>query len=310
MLFEKIDAAEHVVLIAHINPDADSLGSASAIYTQMLRLQKKVTLFCATEDIDPRLALLPWFDKIRNQFPLSADLAISFDCGSYEQLGVEVTSYLINIDHCSLNTQYGDLNIVDTGAISTTQVVYKLLEQYGVKPNAKMATALYAGLLDNSLGFRSERTDEKTFMLAASLCQNGAQTRVCVEALFERTSLAALRLKSLMLQELQLFKEGRIAVIKVSQEMMLQSGAHLRDCEAVLYESLGLATVEAVLMLLQKRDGSIKGSLRCKSGLDVSNIAEIYGGGGDKTAADFEISGIEIDAAADNVLTKIQKELT
>jgi len=309
VLFERIEAARHIVLIAHINPDADSLGSASAMYTQMLRLQKKVTFFCATENIDTRLAFLPWFDKIRHQFPSSADLAISFDCGTKGRLGVEAAIPLINIDHHGSNTLYGDLNIVDTGAVSTTQVVYELLFKHGIKPNTKMATALYAGLIDDSISFRSERVSENTFTLAASLVNAGAQTRECAKQLFERHSLAALRLKGLILQELQLFEAGRIAVMKVSREMMLQSGAHPSDCEAPLYESMGLPTVKIALMLRQKQDGSIKGSLRCDHSIDVSKIAESFGGGGHRYAAGFEMADIEINAAADAVLRKIQKEL-
>jgi len=293
--FNAIDSAQHVVLIAHINPDADSLGSASAMYTQMLRLQKKVTFFCATETIDPRLAFLPWFDKIRHQFPSSADLAISFDCGTKAKLGVEVAIPLINI--------------VNTDAICTTQVVYELLSKYEIKPNVKMATALYAGLLDDSCSFQSERVNESTFTLAASLAEAGAEVRKCAEQLFERHSLAALRLKGLILQDLQLFEDGRVAVMKVSQEMMLQSGAHLSDCETALHESMGLPTVKMALMLCQRKDGSIKGSLRCKHGIDVSKIAEIFGGGGHRSAAGFDMTEIEIDAAVNTVLIKIQKEL-
>ncbi|RLA72238.1 MAG: bifunctional oligoribonuclease/PAP phosphatase NrnA [Epsilonproteobacteria bacterium] len=306
--FNAVNAAEHIVLIAHINPDADTLGSASAMYTQMLRLQKKVTFFCATENIDPRLAFLPWFDKIRHQFPSSADLAISFDCATKVRLGVEVAIPLINIDHNGSNELYGDLNILNTDAISTTQVVYDLLKKHDVKPNMKMATALYAGLLDDSWSFQSKRVDESIFTLAVSLAEAGAQLRECAEQLFKRHSLAALRLKGLILQDLQLFEGGRVAVMKVSREMMLQSGAHPRDCEAALHESMGLPTVKIALMVRQKKDGSIKGSLRCKNGIDVSRIAEIFGGGGQRSAAGFDMTEIEIDAAVDTVLIQIQKE--
>jgi len=309
VFFEKIAASQHIVLIAHINPDADSLGSASAMYTQILRLQKKVTFFCATENIDRRLAFLPWFDKIRHQFPSSADLAISFGCGTKAGLGVEVVLPLINIVHHGSNVLNGAINIVDKDAISTTQVVYEVLNKHAIKPNAKMATALYAGLIDDSLSFQSEYVNEKIFVMAAALSRAGAQTRICAEQLFERHSLAALRLKGLILLELKLFEAGRVAVMKVNREMLLQSGAHSSDCVAPLHESMGLPTVEIALMLRQKKDGSIKVSLRSSNGFDVSKISEIFGGGGHSHTAGFELTGTEIDAAAEMVLMKIQKEL-
>ena len=307
-LFEKIDAASHIVVIAHINPDADSLGSASAMYTQMLRLQKKITFFCATENIDRRLAFLPWFDKIRHQFPSSADLAISLDCGSYARLGVEPDCFLINIDHHSANSAYGDMNIIDTGAISTTQVLFELFEQENITPNVKMATALYAGLLDDSFGFLSEKVDTQAFKMAAELCEAGALVHQCAVELFQRHSLAALRLKGLMLQEMRLADEGRIAILTVSLEMMLQSGAHGADCEAALHESMGLPTVQSALLLREKSNGVLKGSLRSETTLDVSAIAEYFGGGGHYHAAGFEIAEMSMAEAEREILKKMRKE--
>jgi len=192
-LFQAIEKAEHIVLIAHVNPDADSLGSASAMYTHLLRLEKKVTLFCVTQRIDPRLAFLPWFDRMRHQLPAKADLAISFDCGAYKRLGVELTCPLINIDHHRSNECYGDINIIDTTAISTTQVLFDAFKAGDIKINPKMATALYAGLLDDSHGFLAAKTDERSFQMAAELTQAKAEIGRCADELFQRHSLAALR---------------------------------------------------------------------------------------------------------------------
>src|SRR6056300_1331129 len=100
-IIKRIDSAQHIVVIAHASPDADSLGSASAMYTYILTLHKKVSFFCFTKTVNPKLSFLPWFKKIRNSFPSSADLAIGFDCGSFSRLGldnVNLNCDLINID--------------------------------------------------------------------------------------------------------------------------------------------------------------------------------------------------------------------
>ena len=76
-ILNRIDKANHIVVISHINPDADSIGSASAVYTHILRLHKKVSWFCASKNISVKLKFLPWSEKIKNSFPASADLAIS-----------------------------------------------------------------------------------------------------------------------------------------------------------------------------------------------------------------------------------------
>lgn len=307
-VLEKITSANHVVVIAHVNPDADSMGSASAMYSQLLRWQKKATLFCTTERVDPRLAFLPWFDKMRHQFPASADLAVCFDCGTYGRLGVDVPCPLINIDHHESNEAYGDMNVVDATAISTTQVLYDLFAAEGIAPNVKMATALYAGLLDDSHAFLSAKTDERAFAMAQALIRYGAQIRTCATELFERHTLAALRIKGVMLKELQLKLDGRLAVMLVSRAMMDATGAREVDCEAALEESAGLPTVEAALMLRENRDGSVKGSLRSQT-LDVARIAKVLGGGGHRHASGFDIEKTTLEDAFEKVMRLLQKEM-
>ena len=307
-MFKAIENAQHIVLIAHINPDADSLGAASAMYTHLMRLEKKVTLFCVTERINPRLAFLPWFDKMRHQFPKGADLAISFDCGAYKRLGVEVGCDLINIDHHKSNEAYGTINVVDTTAISTTQVLYDAFNAHRVKINPKMATALYAGLLDDSHSFLTSKTDARSFKMAASLTEAKADITACAEALFHQNSLAALRLKGMMFEKMYLLFDARVVVHLVTREMMQASGGREVDCEAALQESMGLPHVELALMLRENRNGTIKGSLRCVGELDVEQIAKHFGGGGHRHASGFDVDDSSLEACYVKLKTVIKEE--
>lgn len=307
-LFERIGTAEHIVLIAHLNPDADSLGSASAIYSYLLRLQKKATLFCVTETIDPNLTFLPWFEKIRHQFPASADLAISFDCGSVSRLGVEPSCELINIDHHSSNKGYGTINAVDTTAISTTQVLYDLFQAEKIKINPKMATALYAGLLDDSNCFTSAKTDAKTFMMASELHRCGADIALCSASLVQSLSLAAMRLKGWMLQNAELRCSGRLVSTLVPHAVMEATGAKQVDCEAALEESLYLPTAEVALMLRENRDGSVKGSIRGDGKIDLSEFARAYGGGGHLHSVGFTIKNMALEDAEETIVNVLEKE--
>ena len=308
-MFASIAQAKHIVLIAHINPDADSFGAVSAMYTHLLRLQKKITLFCVTESINHRLSFLPWFDKIRHQFPKHADLAISFDCGAYKRLGVEISIPLINVDHHKSNEHYGTINIVDTTAISTTQVLFDFFNKEEIKINAKMATALYAGLLDDSHGFLAAKTDARSFEMAQRLSLFKADTQACANALFQQNSLAALRLKGMMFEQMYLLMDARVVVHLVTRKMMDASGAKEVDCEAALEESMGLANVEMAVMLRENRDGRIKGSLRSASGLNVEKMAAHFGGGGHHHASGFEVEQAPLQEVYAKVLSIIKEEL-
>ena len=307
-MFQAIENAQHIVLIAHINPDADSFGSASAMYTHLMRLEKKVTLFCVTERINPRLSFLPWFDKMRHQFPKSAELAISFDCGAYKRLGVEVPCELINIDHHKSNEAYATINVIDTTAISTTQVLFDAFNKHGIKINPKMATALYAGLLDDSHGFLAPKTDARSFKMASALTEAKAEISACAQALFHHNSLAALRLKGMMFEKMYLLFDARVVIHLVTKEMMAITGGREVDCEAALEESMGLPHVELALMLRENRNGTVKGSLRSVGDLDVERIAKNFGGGGHRHAAGLDVEGSSLDALYQKLLTVIKEE--
>lgn len=300
-----IKQAKHVTVVAHIHPDADSLGSASALYSYMLQLHKKVTFYCITQNIDPALKCIPWVDKIKNRFPKDCDLAISADCAVRARLGEVPDVTLINFDHHISNEFFGNYNIVNTNAISTTQVVFDFFVQNAISINAKMATALYAGLLDDSRNFLNYKVDEKVFNMAALLCARGADTTTVANNISRHMPLSAFRFKAAMMSNMRLFSDARIALFQVPLAMIDDYGAHHRDCELALEEGLYLPTVEISLLLYENRDLSIKGSLRSKSSIDVNKIAQKFDGGGHVHAAGFKIVNQTLKEACARVLEEL-----
>lgn len=309
-ILNRIEQAKHIVVISHVNPDADSLGSASALYTHILRLHKKVSWFCATQNIDQKFSFLPWSENIKNIFPSSADLAISLDCGSRDRVKADFVCDLINIDHHGSNTKFGTYNLVDAKCISTTEVLYNLFADNGISLNPKMATAIYAGLLDDSSGFLDESVDGTIFALAKELIDVGADYKLCNKYIMKYQTLGAFRLKAIMHKEMKLFCDARVAIFCVSHEDMESSGAVASDCESTIEEALWLPTVEVSLLLRQNRDLSIKCSLRSSSKVDVNAIASQFSGGGHATRAGFNMdSGISLENAKEKILKLISKEL-
>lgn len=309
-IVEKIESAVHIVLISHINPDGDSLGSASAMYSYLLQKHKKVSWFCATKVIHQRFSCIPWIEDIKTSYPFSADLAISLDCASKERLGVEVACSLINIDHHPTNSSFGMLNLVQSSALSTTEVLYSFFKENGAKINKKMATALYVGLLEDSDGFLGESVDGTTFATAQELISLGAEFKLCNKKIMRSTSLGALRLKALMLKDMVLEHNATVAFFGVSHEEMKQSGAVAEDAEGALEESLFLPHIQVALLLRQKRDLSIKGSLRSSGSVNCASIALYFGGGGHLSRAGFVLKEeISLQEAKEKVLNLIKKEI-
>jgi len=308
-LLEALDEAEHILIIAHVNPDADSMGSALAMYTHVLRLHKKVSLYCKTQKMNPALQFLPFFNKVRPTIPTKYDLALSFDCGAIKRLGIEVDAKLVNVDHHVSNEKYGDINLIDTTAISTTQVLYDFFKDNEIKINAKMATCLFAGLVDDSQNFTTDKTDARAFMMAADLIKSGADNALCIKELFKSRSLGSIRMKAKMLSNAKLSCSAKVVGTLVPKAFFEQTGAYEVDCEEALHESLELVSVEVAYMLRFTKDGRIKGSLRSKNGLNMNLLASHFGGGGHVHSAGFICEGESLEIIEEKLIIKLKESL-
>ncbi|PHR55744.1 MAG: hypothetical protein COA44_09825 [Arcobacter sp.] len=305
-LVKALDDAKHILIIAHINPDADSMGSALAMYTHVLRLHKKVTIFCKTEKMNPALNFLPFIEKVKHNLPTNYDLALSFDCGAIKRLGVEVEGCLVNVDHHVSNENYGEINIIDTTAISTTQVLYDFFTDNDIKLNAKMSTCLFAGLADDSQNFTTDKTNERAFLMAASLIQSGADNALCIKELFKSRSLASIRLKAKMLESARLSCSAKLVSTLVPRSFFEETGAYEVDCEEALHETLELVNVEVAFMLRYTKENRIKGSLRSKNGINMNDLASYFGGGGHVHSAGFVCDGVSLEEIETQVINKLE----
>ena len=173
-----------------------------------------------------------------------------------------------------------------------------------------MATALYAGLLDDSDGFLSDSVDGMTFALAKELVELGADYKVCNKFLKRYETLAGLRLKAIMLSNMKLVNNAQVALHLVSREDLKKSGALDEDCEKALEESLNLVTVKVAVLLRENEDLSLKASLRVDGNLNALDIASKYNGGGHQSRAGFILnSDYTLQSASEEILELINKEI-
>ncbi|SFV50393.1 FIG146085: 3'-to-5' oligoribonuclease A, Bacillus type [hydrothermal vent metagenome] len=302
---DMIKEASYIAVVAHKDPDADSLGSASAIYSFCLQLHKKVSFVCVSE-IQRHFFILPWVDRIKHSFG-SEDLLIVCDAASWERVGLDKRGKVINIDHHITNKHYGDLNIIKDDAIATTEVVYDLFRELDVKINEKMATALYAGVVDDSDSFSSSKTDSATFALAKELIELGAKHKDVVKYLQKYSTLSHLRLLGAMLLDMRLLKDATIALFEVEYVKFKRYGADYEDAKEALERALELPTVKTSILILEKEDGSIKISLRsCE--VDCASVAIRFGGGGHSERAGCEFGhDVSIQEAREKILEEVKR---
>ncbi len=289
--FDKIKKASHIVLISHINPDGDALGSELGMYPILKRMNKKVTVVNKTKPLPDYLDFLPNFEKVTDKLPKSYDLMISFDCGSFDRLGIEEKPpFLINFDHHVSNTRYGDINIIDPNAASTSEVIYNFAKANNIEIDKDSAICLYTALVTDTGSFQYESVNDKVFEMAAEMVRCGVKPDFVSRMLFQRDRLSRLRLLAKAYDTIELCCDGRVAFVEVTREMMEITGAIKEDTDTIVNSVRAIEPVEIAVMLREDEEG-IKLSLRSKTCADVSKIAVKYGGGGHIRAAGATLKG-------------------
>lgn len=301
-----IEKSRYILIITHVNPDPDSIGSALALSNLFYENKIKHKVFNISSDLPQNLDFIPRFDKITDQLPPFFDLAISVDCGTYKRLGFELDSSipLINFDHHKSNDSFGTVNIVDSMKSSTAELVFEFFKHNGLYITKNSATALYVGIYDDTLAFSLGRCDELTFEKINFLVECGASPSDIANKLLRRDSLAKYRMIPKVLDSLELFSEGEVASIIAKEEWFKQTGAHNRDCEDALDMVMSIAIVR-IAFFVRVVNGGSRVSLRSKGKVDVSLIASKFGGGGHLNASGCTIDTLDVEKAKEIVLKEI-----
>lgn len=303
---ELIEKSRYILIVTHVNPDPDSIGSALALSNLFFENKIKHKVYNISSDLPQNLDFLSRFDKISDQLPAFFDLIITVDCGSYKRLGFKTDPLIpiINFDHHQSNENFGVVNIVDPMKSSTAELVFEFFKHNGLYITKNSATALYVGIYDDTLAFSLGRCDERTFEKINFLVECGASPSDIANKLLRRDSLAKYRIIPKILDSLELFQEGQIASIIAKEEWFKQTGAHNRDCEDALDMIMSIAIVK-VAFFVRVVNGISRVSLRSKGKIDVAKIAAVFDGGGHFNAAGCGVDTLDVEKAKEIVLKEI-----
>jgi len=299
--------AKHILLVSHVNPDGDTLGSILALYDTLKRLNKKVSLYNFTKELPQSFDFLPNIDRIRDKVPIFFDLVVSCDCGSFDRLKIQKGDYkLINIDHHLTNQNFGDLNVVDSKCVSAGLVVYELLNENGIEISQKSATCLYTTIVEDTDFFSYSNITQRTFENVSKLVSYGANPVQIANFLKSRQSLAKTRLSGYILNNFELYFEARVAFIYINKETLLSTGAKRHDTKNIINALRDIANVRVAVMILEEKNGGFKVSLRSKGETDVTFISVQFDGGGHKNAVGFEVNTYDFEELKDKILKELR----
>jgi bifunctional oligoribonuclease and PAP phosphatase NrnA len=309
---ESILSATRILVVSHVNPDGDALGSLLGLGWALRRLGKDRVLACPTAPLPASLVFLPGSDEVVSS-PLGPfDLVIVLDSSAPDRMAAIQApailggARLLNIDHHITNVMYGAVNWVEPAAASTAEMVFGLVGALGVAMDAQIALCLLTGIVTDTLGFRTSSTTSNTLRIAAGLMDAGASLPDVVDEAYNAKPIGVARLWGEALRHLH--TERGLAWTAVTRAMMDEYGAPEDEVKGLVSFLRGTSGTDIAVLFVENGNGAVKVEFRSSRRADVSGVATTLGGGGHRQASGCTIPG-PLAAAEARVLPHVRQVL-
>ncbi len=309
-----IKSSKNILIISHVNPDGDTLGSMCGLYCAILDNFKKKCDMVAISKIPDVYSYLPHLSEVKNVDDLDKsreyDLVINVDVAALDRacdakILFEKAKFTVNIDHHKTNIAYGNLNFINPDASSTGEVLFGCFENMNWKVNLDCAICLYTAILTDTGSFRFDNTKPSTFEVASKLVEIGVQPSDIYKKVYESDSKTLVMFQAHCISKAKFLEDDKIAYTLVYKKDMEKFSAG-DDCMEGLTEKLrAIVTTRIAFVAKEMKSGGTKISMRSKFA-DVAEICSVFGGGGHKFAAGCTIKA-PVEDAAQKVLEEIKK---
>lgn len=292
--------AQSILLIAHSNPDADTVGSVIALEEFLLSKEKKVNIICN----DPFPQCLSSLVSTDFSTPTSINLS-TYDaviaCDSvergpfakiYDNLSEKQVSVLV--DHHPFIELPADIRIIDDKRSSTCELLYEFFSEEKITINTKMATALLLGILFDTGNFQHPCTSTRVLEIASDLLKKGAPLQKILSVVSSDKKMPTLHLWGKAFGKMKIIEKTGMAVTALTQEDFSEFGSDQQETSQIANILSTIPGVRYGLVLHQKNENTVKGSLRAQeyAKVDVCALAKNFGGGGHRLASGFELPGV------------------
>ena len=305
-----------VAVVGHARPDGDCIGAQGAL-ARALR-GRGVDAVCVNADAVPRRLgfLTPGEPFLRTDDVLGRPdnySSVFVDCADHGRVGERLRARFVepagNIDHHLSNLGYAAVNLVDSASAATCEILAGLILDAGLPVDARMAQALYTGILTDTGQFRFNSTSRRSFLLAGELVVRGAVPAEAGFELYERESRGKLRLLEWFLASLRMECGGRACIGVLPAGVFAETGAEPEDTEGLVDYARSIDGVEIGVLIEESPHGSVKASLRAKEPAHrVDLIAAQFNGGGHACAAGLNLKVAPADFRA-QLISAIAKRL-
>ena len=292
--------ASSVVVCAHVRPDGDAIGSVLGM-TLALRENgiAAVPTLANVEDPPSTYSFLPGFGLYVPADQLEPpDVFIAMDSPTSERLGLGeplalAAQTVIVFDHHPDGQEFGTINVVDSSASATAQLVWQFAKTFG-DPSAEVAECCYVGLVTDTGRFSYDNTSAMALRDAADMIDTGLSPAQIAHHVYQNRSAASLAIESRAMSRLTLANHGRVAYAWITDADFTELDVLPEEAENLPDSVRVIGGIDAAILLRQHAT-EVRVNLRSKTGADVGSVARRFGGGGHKAASGFTYEG-DIDS--------------
>jgi phosphoesterase RecJ-like protein len=313
-IIEAILRAKNILVVTHINPDGDCLGSAVALYSFLKNeYNKEATLFLNSKLPDlykflPNIDKFKMFEEIKDT---EYDTVIAIDCAAKDRLVYAIPLFdkaqtTINIDHHKTNPMYAQYNYVYGDKSSSGEVLTQFAKESEWKFDRNIANGLYVAILTDTGGFKFENTTSETFLAVAELMKYGINPCLLYKCCYESKPLEMVKLSACAIMKSEFINKGKVAYTIITLDDMKQNKALNEHTDGIVEMLRQVNSVDIAFVIKETDEGFSKISLRSKN-LDVSKIAMKFNGGGHSKAAGCTIKK-NYNVALNKMIESINEE--
>ncbi len=307
-----IKNSKNILILSHVNPDGDTLGTMCALKNAIYKQYKKKAEMLILSKLPKVYEFLPCINEAKTVDMLDKsreyDLVVAVDVASLDrlidaQIFFEKAKFSVNIDHHRTNNKYGNLAIVEPKSSSSGEVLYKMLRHLDWKMDIDIATCFYTAILTDTGGFRFENTSAEVFRIAAELTDIGINPKELYRKCYESKTKANVLFQNYCVSKAIFSSNEKIAYTIVYKKDIEKFGVGDDATDGIAEVLRAITTTDVSFVVKEVGDKICKISMRSKN-IDIAEVCSKFGGGGHKFAA-----GCTVKASCEETVKKLLTEI-
>ncbi len=305
-----IKSSKKILLLSHVNPDGDTLGSMCAMYSAIYNRFKIKADMSVVSNIPFNYTFLPNINLAQRYYNQSLvyDLVITLDVAAIDRVRdaknfFDKAKCTVNIDHHKTNPGFGDYQIINPDASSCGEVLYNYFAENNWDITPEMAECLYVAIMTDTGNFRFENTSSKVFRAVADLVEKGANPTILYKKCYETKTKNFVMFQNYCVNKAEFLEDNKIAYTTVYKKDLEKFSAGDDYTDGIAETLRAIETTEVAFVVKEVESKLTKVSMRSKK-IDVAQICSQFGGGGHTYAA-----GCTIKASVKDSIKKLLKEI-